>query len=156
MSEDTARSIPKHDWEDLAAMLHASHSAADAELDAAERAGRPVGTAPVVEPAANGPTNSKVAPASSVTPVAAAAPKSGAETVAPTSTMQPALEAVEVKNLLAAPAAPVKPSSPDPVLVEAVVQKVLDKMRPQVVEIITKEFLRPIVEALVHREIKKQ
>jgi hypothetical protein len=40
--------------------------------------------------------------------------------------------------------------------VEAVVQRVLDKLRPQVVEIITKEFLRPIVQALVHREIEKQ
>ena len=46
--------------------------------------------------------------------------------------------------------------SPDPALVEAVVQRVLDKLRPQVVEIITKEFLRPIVQALVHREIEKQ
>jgi len=45
---------------------------------------------------------------------------------------------------------------PDPALVEAVVQRILDKMRPQVVEIITKEFLRPIVQALVHREIEKQ
>jgi hypothetical protein len=48
-----------------------------------------------------------------------------------------------------------KEGSPDPVLVEAVVQRVLDKMRPQVVDIITKEFLRPIVQALVHREIEK-
>lgn len=46
-------------------------------------------------------------------------------------------------------------SSPDPALVEAVVQRVLEKMRPQVVDIITKEFLRPIVQALVHREIEK-
>ena len=46
-------------------------------------------------------------------------------------------------------------SSPDPALVEAVVQRVLDKMRPQVVDIITKEFLRPIVQALVTREIEK-
>ena len=45
---------------------------------------------------------------------------------------------------------------PDPLLVEAVVQRILDKLRPQVVEIITKEFLRPIVQALVHREIEKQ
>jgi len=45
---------------------------------------------------------------------------------------------------------------PDPALVEAVVQRILDKMRPQVVDIITKEFLRPIVQALVHREIEKQ
>jgi hypothetical protein len=44
---------------------------------------------------------------------------------------------------------------PDPALVEAVVQRVIDKMRPQVVDIITKEFLRPVVQALVHREIEK-
>jgi CheY-like chemotaxis protein len=51
--------------------------------------------------------------------------------------------------------APADPNSPDPALVEAVVQRVLDKMRPQVVDIITKEFLRPVVQALVHREITK-
>ncbi len=45
--------------------------------------------------------------------------------------------------------------SPDPVLVEAVVQRILEKWRPQVVDIITKEFLRPIVQALVQREIQK-
>jgi hypothetical protein len=28
-------------------------------------------------------------------------------------------------------------------------------MRPQVVDIITKEFLRPVVQALVHREVTK-
>ena len=47
------------------------------------------------------------------------------------------------------------PVAPDPALIEAVVQRVLDKMRPQVVDIITKEFLRPIVQALVTREIEK-
>jgi hypothetical protein len=47
------------------------------------------------------------------------------------------------------------PAPPDPALVEAVVERVLDKMRPQVVEIITREFLRPVVQALVHREIEK-
>jgi CheY-like chemotaxis protein len=59
-----------------------------------------------------------------------------------------------------APSTPIQVSSaqesaPDSALVEAVVQRVLDKMRPQVVEIITKEFLRPIVQALVTREISK-
>jgi CheY-like chemotaxis protein len=44
----------------------------------------------------------------------------------------------------------------DPVLVEAVVQRILEKWRPQVVDIITKEFLRPIVQALVQREIQKR
>lgn len=156
--EDTARSIPKHDWEDLAAMLHASHSAADAELDAVERAGKAVMPAPTVGTAANGAVESsvagKIAPAASVAP---GAPKSGA--VEPAATNQAAVEPVVVKTLqaaLAAPAAPARNASADPALVEAVVQKVLDKMRPQVVEIITKEFLRPIVEALVQREIKKQ
>jgi CheY-like chemotaxis protein len=50
---------------------------------------------------------------------------------------------------------PSQSSTPDPALVEAVVQRVIDKMRPQVVDIITKEFLRPVVQALVHREIEK-
>jgi CheY-like chemotaxis protein len=54
------------------------------------------------------------------------------------------------------PAALPEPNVPDPALVEAVVQRVLDKMRPQVVDIITKEFLRPVVQALVHREIEKR
>jgi len=47
------------------------------------------------------------------------------------------------------------PVAPDPALVEAVVQRVLDKMRPQVVEIITKEFLRPVVQDLINRETEK-
>ncbi len=50
---------------------------------------------------------------------------------------------------------PESSNTPDPALVEAVVQRVLDKMRPQVVDIITKEFLRPVVQALVSREISK-
>jgi CheY-like chemotaxis protein len=49
-----------------------------------------------------------------------------------------------------------KPVAPDPALIEAVVERVLEKMRPQVVDIITKEFLRPIVQALVTREIEKR
>jgi hypothetical protein len=60
-----------------------------------------------------------------------------------------------VGSSLPASANPPPGPTPDPVLVEAVVQRVLDKMRPQVVDIITKEFLRPIVQALVHREIEK-
>jgi hypothetical protein len=50
---------------------------------------------------------------------------------------------------------PAQSPAPDPALVEAVVQRVLSKMSPQVVDIITKEFLRPVVQALVHREIEK-
>jgi CheY-like chemotaxis protein len=113
-AEDTARSIPKQDWADLAASLQASPV-----VPATPVAEKPKTTAPAPPPAA----------------VSAAVPE--------TSTATPPS------------AAPADPAEPDPALVEAVVQRVLDKMRPQVVDIITKEFLRPVVQALVHREINK-
>ena len=53
------------------------------------------------------------------------------------------------------PADPAKDTNANSELVDAVVQRVLDKMRPQVVDLITKEFLRPIVQALVTKEIEK-
>jgi hypothetical protein len=105
-AEDTARSIPKQEWADLAASLQA----------------------PPAAPAAEKPKATPPAPVATVVP----------ENSSPASA-----------------AAPADPASPDPALVEAVVQRVLDKMRPQVVDIITKEFLRPVVQALVHREISK-
>jgi hypothetical protein len=42
-----------------------------------------------------------------------------------------------------------------PELVEAVVSRVMEKLQPQVIEIVTREVLRPIVEALVRREVEK-
>jgi CheY-like chemotaxis protein len=105
---DTARSLPKRDWADLAGPVDSPPSQLDAHQN------KPVST-PAVQP-----------------PVAAAG------------------------NTQPATPSPARNDSPDPALVEAVVQRVLDKMRPQVVDIITKEFLRPIVQALVHREIEKQ
>lgn len=63
----------------------------------------------------------------------------------------PALSSASASTDAAAPLQ----SKADPALVEAVVQRVLDKMRPQVVDIITKEFLRPVVQVLVRREIEK-
>ena len=107
-AEDTAHSIPKQDWTDLAASL---------EFKPASPADKPR-TAQV--PTAPPPLPSPVANDSS------SAQSNGSTNV-----------------------------EPDPALVEAVVQRVLDKMRPQVVDIITKEFLRPVVQALVHREITK-
>ncbi|MGH9680076.1 MAG: hypothetical protein ACRD4Y_09005 [Candidatus Acidiferrales bacterium] len=65
------------------------------------------------------------------------------------------VQSAAAEVVLPAVNAALKPSAPDPAVVEAVVQRVLDKMRPQVVEIITKEFLRPIIQALVHREMGK-
>ena len=64
-------------------------------------------------------------------------------------------EEAATAGALTAAASPASSAAPDPALVEAVVQRILDKMRPQVVDLITKEFLRPIVQALVTREITK-
>jgi CheY-like chemotaxis protein len=111
MPEDTAHSIPVHDWADLAANIE-----------------------PKPAPSAAGKT---VSPSAPVVPVAAAPPQN-AEKAQP------------------APPTPPAPEAPDSAMVEAVVQRVLDKMRPQVVDVITKEFLRPIVQALVVREVEKK
>ena len=106
-TEDTAHSIPKQEWSDLAASILPSATKQAAQLVKSE----PLPAAQVpVAPAGGTPA-----------PLASSAQE----------------------------------ASPDAALVEAVVQRVLDKMRPQVVDIITKEFLRPIVQALVHREIDK-
>jgi CheY-like chemotaxis protein len=73
----------------------------------------------------------------------------------PTSASSEQTPAANAANDQSAQTNSTAPAAPDSALVEAVVQRVLDKMRPQVVDIITKEFLRPIVQALVHREIDK-
>jgi CheY-like chemotaxis protein len=44
---------------------------------------------------------------------------------------------------------------PDPALVNAIVDAVIEKMRPQILDIVTREILRPVIEALVHREFDK-
>jgi hypothetical protein len=122
--EDTARSIPKHDWADLAASVPS-------------KTGEPV----VVKPKPAATPQGQVSPGSSAISQPAGASNASAA-VAGNSQTEPANSAT--------------PGSPDPALVEAVVQRVLEKMRPQVVDIITKEFLRPVVQALVHREITKR
>ncbi len=124
-AEDTAHSIPRQEWADLAASLPPR------QIEPVAEKSKPA-SVPVAPPS--------TAPAANTPP----APASAAE--APT--------AVAANSLAASATTP--PASPDPVLVEAVVQRILEKMRPQVVEIITKEFLRPIVQALVHREIEKR
>ena len=55
--DDTARSIPRQDWADLAAMLHASQGASEAELDA---------VAPPAPPVASASTPEQVASSSAV------------------------------------------------------------------------------------------
>ncbi len=61
------------------------------------------------------------------------------------------LSEAESTQIQTAPAA--RPAEPD--LVEEVVSRVMAKLQPQVIEIITREVLRPIVEALVRREVEK-
>jgi CheY-like chemotaxis protein len=125
-AEDTARSIPKQDWADLAASLRPKPIEPFAEK-----------SKPATPPAAQVPSapgaNTQPEPASIAQPPAATAANS---------------DLASTNSGL--------PGSPDPALVEAVVQRVLEKMRPQVVDIITKEFLRPVVQALVHREVTKR
>ena len=121
-TEDTARSIPKQDWADLAASLQPK--------PIEPVAAKPKPATPLVAPApAVLAANAEPAPVPIAQPPAANA--------------EPASENSAL------------PGSPDPALVEAVVQRVMEKMRPQVVDIITKEFLRPVVQALVHREVTK-
>jgi hypothetical protein len=174
-AEDTARSIPKHDWADLAASLQAKPAE-----PVAEKAKQAPGS--VVQPPAGSDTNARTAPANlaplestqltqSVEDTARSIPKQdwadltasvlGKPAEAATEKIKPSPAPVPVAQSTPANAQPdpanaAPPDSPDPALVEAVVQRVLDKMRPQVVDIITKEFLRPVVQALVHREIQKR
>ncbi len=47
------------------------------------------------------------------------------------------------------------PPPPDPQVIEAVVARVVERLQPQVVDIVTREILRPVVEALVRRTLEK-
>jgi len=47
------------------------------------------------------------------------------------------------------------PQPVNPELVEAVVARVLERMQPQILDIVTREILKPVVEALVRRELEK-
>ena len=140
-TEDTARSLPKLDWADLAASIQPRTS----EL-AAENA-KP---APPVQ-SISSPSSTADGKSSTISALAAALARSAGHQGSGASA--PAANVSEAPAQTTTPAAP---ATPDPALVEAVVQRVLDKMRPQVVDIITKEFLRPVVQALVHREITKR
>lgn len=129
-AEDTARSISKLDWADMAANLQPRSAEPDAE-------------------------KSKTAPTPAPTPVEGSSGRPAVNEQRASISVASIPEA-NAANAPAASANPAPPAAPDPALVEAVVQRVLDKMRPQVVDIITKEFLRPVVQALVHREITKR
>lgn len=46
-------------------------------------------------------------------------------------------------------------SSPSPEMIEAVVNRLLERMQPQIMEVVNREVLRPAIEALVRKEMKK-
>jgi CheY-like chemotaxis protein len=146
--EDTARSVPIHKWAEMTETLEERASEivmAHLNSGSVPAVQNPSATQPVSQVAALEPwqTSQPSAPPSPEQPIDPVAFVNPAATVNP----------VESAHRAASSSAP---GVPDPALVEAVVQRVLDKMRPQVVDIITREFLRPVVQALVHREIEKQ
>ena len=47
------------------------------------------------------------------------------------------------------------PPSPTPEMIEAVVNRLLEHMQPQIMEVVNREVLRPAIEAIVRREMKK-
>jgi CheY-like chemotaxis protein len=174
-AEDTARSIPKQDWADLATSLLPKSIEPVAEMPKPTPA--PMAQPPSVH-AADAPSASTDSARSVSKPMdqsaedtARSIPKQDWADLAASllpNPIEPVAEepkhadtpvaqvpAVATANVQPASANSAPPVTPDPALVEAVVQRILEKMRPQVVDIITKEFLRPIVQALVHREIEK-
>jgi hypothetical protein len=162
--EDTARSLPKLDWADLAASIPPK-SVESAPENSKTANSAAAFSAPSSPATLNGkPTTISALAAAlerasqqgngSNTPAQAASEASSPSTPQVPSALGAASGAVSEAVSEAVSGA--GSATPDPALVEAVVQRVLEKMRPQVVDIITKEFLRPVVQALVHREITKR
>jgi CheY-like chemotaxis protein len=44
----------------------------------------------------------------------------------------------------------------DPAVIEAIAQRVIERMQPSIIELVTRELLRPAVEALVQRELERK
>jgi len=61
----------------------------------------------------------------------------------------------EHKDSLSAPAPANIPSAPTPEMIDAVVSRLLEQMQPQIMEVVNREVLRPAIEAIVRREMKK-
>jgi CheY-like chemotaxis protein len=59
------------------------------------------------------------------------------------------------RDLLSASAPGATPTSPTPEMIEAVVNRLLERMQPQIMEVVNREVLRPAIEAIVRQEIKK-
>jgi hypothetical protein len=183
-SEEIADSVSRQEWADLAASLQSKSAETPREKPQAapiaattspENIARPAEASPAPSARAMGQSTEDTARSIPTTdwaaltanlqmkrsgPVAPAEEPAGHQVSQAANAIDSA--GVERTNAVAGagdaemiPASEASAATPDPVLVEAVVQRILDKMRPQVVDIITREFLRPIVQALVTREITK-
>lgn len=47
------------------------------------------------------------------------------------------------------------PASPSPEMIEAVVNRLLERMQPEIMEVVNREVLRPAIEAIVRQQMKK-
>ena len=61
----------------------------------------------------------------------------------------------EHKGSLPASGPTAAPASPSPEMIDAVVNRLLERMQPQIMEVVNREVLRPAIEAIVRREMKK-
>ena len=59
------------------------------------------------------------------------------------------------KDSLFASAPGATPTPPTPEMIEAVVNRLLERMQPQIMEVVNREVLRPALEAIVRQEMKK-
>jgi CheY-like chemotaxis protein len=146
--EDTARSVPVHKWAEMTDSLEerAEEAVAPHSVQiSVPPAEIPAPTQAISQPAVLNPPWARPVTPTPARPADLGSRSDPATTSSPASYVNPAT-LPDLSNR----------AVPDPALVEAVVQRVLDKMRPQVVDIITREFLRPVVQALVHREIEKR
>jgi hypothetical protein len=63
--------------------------------------------------------------------------------------------AAERKDASSIPTTAKDGSSPSPEMIDAVVNRLLERMQPQIMEVVNREVLRPAIEAIVRREMKK-
>jgi CheY-like chemotaxis protein len=61
----------------------------------------------------------------------------------------------EHKDSFSAPAQADAPAAATPEMIDAVVNRLLEHMQPQIMEVVNREVLRPAIEAIVRREMKK-
>jgi hypothetical protein len=61
----------------------------------------------------------------------------------------------EHKDSFSVPAQADAPAAATPEMIDAVVNRLLEHMQPQIMEVVNREVLRPAIEAIVRREMKK-